>query len=271
MRTVLFNVCALLAVTLIACGEGDNRPIQSPAAPSPISSPVTTPVPEPPTPPAGVTPTQTPIVVALAPGGYPPINDEMWFMPVVWIAGAGASGTLRVLIDDVECALETGLMFPDSYGPASFFMKVPSQAVRPGCGFDGATMRLELDGQELPQTVAWRAGVFGTVELVVGGEFARYSGAFTYEAEPSAYTVEPFINGVRCGYQMNLAQGDETYGYDVVVYSDDLRVGCGVDGSVVEMRLFWEINGVAQDIGAIAEVPWDLTKPYARVAPVTVR
>jgi hypothetical protein len=174
-------------------------------------------------------------------------TDAMFIGGDVWVNATGAYNRLVALIDGVECASTTGSGVVDGYG-ASFYVSIPAASVRPGCGVPGSTIQFLVDGELAPQTAVWQPGSHPPIVLRIGPEFAQYVGRFTYSGFTGGWVVQPLIDGVVCGGQINPAQGVGEYGFHIVVLAEETRAGCGRAGAVVTFRLMDTSGEVAVEI-----------------------
>jgi hypothetical protein len=171
-----------------------------------------------------------------------------------------AAPSVRALVNGIDCTLPA--LMPPTSEPNRFVLKVASEELKTGCGKDGSTIRFILNGTPANETATWsRApitqhppGVEVTVPqppgiapplantrsitLTVGAPFAAYSGgvidASTGErldiaAPPRFPSVDAYIGDTLCG--SITAYGDP--GAQLVVPSEQLRLGCGREGALV--------------------------------------
>lgn len=149
-------------------------------------------------------------------------------------------------IGDVVCG-QTQTDFPISDGQVQSLYEI---AVAPtektaGCGTDGATVDLYIDGRKTAQTATWTDGTNTYLDLWVGADFAAFSGWTTCDGKPCYNCFSPcptanitaYVDGKLCGSM----HPDgwliiNSYG-PLVVKSDESEPGCGTPGGTVTFKI----------------------------------
>ncbi|MCJ7491570.1 MAG: hypothetical protein MUP15_05410 [Dehalococcoidia bacterium] len=182
-------------------------------------------------------PTPTPTVAAPTTADYDII---------LWADARQSSQPIVAKIGDVVCGGETQapVMPPDS-GVLVHHVRMQSAASSPGCGRPGATVTFFVGDRQADRTAEWRAGEDQSLTLLVGPPFARIWGNADLHLNTGGERLAPFIGQEVCGYQENSWQGAAPpFGYSLVVYSRELRAGCGVEGAQVSFKLLDEHHNV---------------------------
>jgi hypothetical protein len=220
-----------------------------------------------PTPTATLTVTVTPFPTP-CPSATPTVSPEQLseFSGEVWIDAPyypRAAVTARIdgnvcsvpaYIPPSTCGGPPPVTPPSDPGPhtTSFALSVLSTSAKLGCGYEGAPVAFFIGDTQANQTAVWHAGTSQNVNLNIGPPFAFFQGEFTLTFHPD----EPI--GVRgpagmvalighnvCGratrglWKGRDPQGREFFPYSVIVYSNEQRPGCGVEGDQVILNLVW--------------------------------
>lgn len=208
----------LMAATLLAIATFGPAAVLSAATPTPTPSPIPSATPEP--------------TVAASPT---PVERGMMILGRTWVDARPSSADVRAFIGGVECASSQQVGTDAGY---TFTLTIPAASERPGCGVPGATITFKVGDRDAPQTVTWQSGTTLFETLIAGPPFTLYAGTFTYRGPLAQIEVEPLINGVVCGIQLNPPLGEgPTWDFVVVVDPDVLRPGCGRPGVTVTFRL----------------------------------
>ena len=220
-----------------------------------------------PTPTATVTPSPSP-TPTVAPAQLAKFSGNVWLVPF-------DSRIVTAKIGDVVCASscpgEHCLQFPIDPAPVMvpYDLDVVPQEVKPGCGYEGATVTFFVGDKQADQTAVWHAGTSQQVNLSAGPPVAFFEGQLTLSFLPSQPIgvshpagMIALIGDTVCGEEVNGIwrerdpQGRDYYRYAVVVYSNEQRPGCGVEGSQVVLKLVWnplEGNANNGEIVAVAK------------------
>jgi hypothetical protein len=144
------------------------------------------------------------------------------------------------MIDGEVCAVG------DQY-TSSFFVIVPPEELKPGCGREGVVVSFAADGFAVEGRVPWRPTASTdydehilklTTEAELAGPHYAY---FRFEppAIPDGYigqpyhSLEAFIGGKSCGF----AGGDEPGIVTMSVAPDEIDPGCGIPGAKIALML----------------------------------
>jgi hypothetical protein len=169
----------------------------------------------------------------------------------VWLDAAPiADAAVRAFIGGVDCTLtpvEPMLRPPHSRENEYRFYVAPEGLV-PGCGRPGAPVMFSVNGVPANETVAWRetgGEPSQQLSITAGPPFAVYYGEIwpEFKAAPHDpdWQVEAYINDRLCSDVRLFAA------FELVVYSDEQRPGCGVEGAPIEFR----VNGVASAVDSM--------------------
>jgi hypothetical protein len=174
------------------------------------------------------TPTRTSVPTATSTPA-PPEPAEFDIFP--WI---NAENTAREVIADIGgtlCATGVALVPPSSppggRSRVSHYLSVPSEQVRPGCGYEGAVVTFSINGMQAPQTGIWHSGGMPQmITAIIGPPFTRFS-IWSVQAERvlrAGGSAVPYIGSTACGNEE-------------VAYSNEQEAGCGVEGSQIRFKL----------------------------------
>jgi hypothetical protein len=165
-------------------------------------------------------------------------------------------------IGDRVCGSETQpIVAPPGIPQPYHHLEVASDAAIPGCGTPEKTISFFVGGRQANETAAWypSGDVSLHIELTVGAPFASlYGDALVqlprgWAGPPRLAQLVPFVGDVACGYQLSdwLGEGP-VYGYSVIVYSRELKAGCGFEGAEVTVKLVnrdGSVTALAKDTG----------------------
>lgn len=167
-----------------------------------------------------------------------------------WVSGAPVTAK----IGDVDCGRPFMLAIVCDPGPCGpmYALDVVSSQIKPGCGYEGATIQFYVGGQPA-QTAAWHGGSDQGMRLIAGPPFALNAGGFTWNGDLPRVSVAtspeqtgalvPHVGDVACGYAYVLRWAAwldtpiKSYEYGVVVFSDQQQAGCGYEGAPITYKL----------------------------------
>lgn len=266
ISTILLLVC--LSVTSVAF---DPRPI--PARPrNPTPTAIST-----------MKPAHTP---ESTPAPTPPAQQVSSFFGEIWLDAFGGyprAGWVTARIGGTVCGEEVSC-YADKPVPCiripvnpccpdqlSYRLDVFSASVRPGCGYEGATISFFVGDERADQTAVWHAGSSQELNLTAGPRPALFRGSLTLGVEhpikPFGYLVVPYVGGNPCGppRYIGLETPAQRYHYSSIVHSAKQQAGCGVEGAEIVFKLLWtkmpedlnasEVIAVARERGIWR--PWD--------------
>jgi len=200
---------------------------------------------------ASPTPEPTPVLTPTAPPDLPVAR----FSASAWVDARPSWEPVEARIGDMVCGGDTypPVAPPGAHLP-SHHIEVVSDSVIAGCGKPGATITFFVGGRRANETAIWYPSgeSYPHLDLVVGAPFGRFYGDVLVElppgwaGSPSLGQLVPFIGGVACGYQFSDWRGEgPAYGYMVVVYSRELKAGCGSEGAEVTFKMVNRDGSVA--------------------------
>jgi len=207
--------------SLVAVGLGLALVVRGPAyarTPAPTAAPTLT-----------STPTTTPT---------PPPELVARFNGAAWVDARPSPDDITAKIGDVVCGTAKQRLMADA--PNHFDLAVVSDALKSGCGREGATITFFV-GDRRAQTAVWHAGTDTDVDLIAGPPFAYVGGRVTWNCPLNARLL-PFVGDLACGYPDPVEYlpppcSDNTVGYSVVVYSQEQKPGCGTEGVEITFKL----------------------------------
>lgn len=173
-----------------------------------------------------------------------------------WVDAEPSSEEVRALIGEVECAVGSPGLLHDASRPR-WMLIVPPASERAGCGTPGAIIRFEIGGRAARQSVAWTQGWGVGLTLSIGPEAAVYGGRFRLDELPIGVGVEPLIDGRVCGRRWIGFRGlGPEWGYEVIVYPEEIAPGCGRAGARVTLQIVAvdEETGARTIVGELAGI-----------------
>ncbi len=171
------------------------------------------------------------------------------FHAYVWVDAQPEAGDVVLpKIGDQVCGSAARRLVTE--GGSYWDVEVVSDSFMPGCGTPGVIITFWVEGRRANETAQWYPGEEERIELVVGAPFALFGGIVNRDINwPEE--IMPVINGKDCGYAIHGFVDANVY--DVVVYADEFRQGCGVDGTQVKFKLVdvetGEVKAVAREAG----------------------
>jgi len=195
----------------------------------------------------------------------PDLTGSMLVGGDVWSNGLPAFTTIRAFVGSTECGTAQSIQVLDG-DTTSYTMSVLGAARRTGCAQEGSVVTFTVGDVKVDKTVVWKEKTTARANLVAGGPFDRIGGRFAYPGRvPADLAVEALINGVQCGQQLNGFQGEgPEYDFDVVVFSDQIRAGCGRPGAEITLQLAGTgPNTIGKTTLAVAveKIPWQIWDP----------
>jgi hypothetical protein len=176
-------------------------------------------------------------------------------MGLAWVDARASWETVTAKIGDTVCG-EANPLGP-GVGTPFYSLDVASDEAVPGCGKPGDLITFFVGDKQANQRAEWQGSEgYRSLDLVVGPPFARFAGNIALKRMPVQERVIPFIGDVACGYQFSSWLGEgPIYGYQVVVYSEELKAGCGTDGAEVNFQLVDESTGEVVSV-AMGSATW---------------
>jgi hypothetical protein len=183
-----------------------------------------------------------------------PSGQVAQFHVQVWVDGRLSDAPATAKIGDVDCGQPRPFFVVCDPGPCgpSFALDVVSSQIKPGCGYEGATIQFYV-GDRPAQTAIWHGGSFQGIILIVGPSFALASGSLAWNGDlpivdgPTSTEqvgpVVPFIEDTPCGRTNVLSReasddpSIKRYDYGVAIFSDEWRAGCGREGAPITFKL----------------------------------
>jgi len=196
--------------------------------------------------PALTTAPETPVenLPTIAP--LPTAQTAATFLGNAWVNARLSDEPVFAKVGDVVCGEARRFTPPGAYGSV-YEVEVASADDRAGCGYEGATVTFLIGDRTANESGVWRSGQTTQLVLTVGPPFAQFFGTASVDAATTDLTdlqVVPYVNGLDCGYQLNPWQGaGSPFGYHVVVYSAEIKAGCGTDGQEVSFKLVNQRTG----------------------------
>jgi len=193
----------------------------------------------------------------------PPADQLASFGGAAWVDARMSGGPVGAKIGDQICGEEATVVSPPC-DPActilSYGIDVVSDQLKPGCGYEGATIAFFVEGRQASQTATWYAGSHQFLPLIAGPPFARKWGGFAgtpdlpilhYPYSEESSVLIPYIDGVACGYNDYLwCDGEGGCRYSAVIYSEQQRAGCGYEGAPIMFKL---VDGQGNVMATAAE------------------
>jgi hypothetical protein len=198
------------------------------------------------------------------PTANPSSANQMLVAGNVWLHGLGTYETVEAFVGLTECGSAQPIQIIDAYD-TSYSISIAGAVKKNGCAEDGSVVTFTVGGVKADQTVVWHEKAYARLNLVAGGSFDRIGGSVTSPNLSGALAVEPLIGDVLCGYQLNAFQGEgPEWGFDVVVFSDQIYPGCGHPGAEITLRIVdKDSNANVTKVLAMAEetIPWQIWDP----------
>ena len=193
----------------------------------------------------------------------PPADQLASFGGAAWVDARMSGGPVGAKIGDQICGEEATVVSPPC-DPActilSYGIDVVSEQLKPGCGYEGATITFFVEGKQASQTATWHAGSYQFLPLIAGPPFARRWGGFSgtpdlpilhYPYSEESSVLIPYIDGVTCGYNDYFwCDGEGGCRYSAVIYSEQQRAGCGYEGAPIMFKL---VDGQGNVMATAAE------------------
>ena len=193
-------------------------------------------------------PTPTPGVTSTPTASPTPSGEQVsTFEGGCWLDALPCAGeTMTARIGGKVCATDARpITPPGGRGPVGR-LRVPSQDIIPGCGYEGATVEFFVGDQRAMRTGVWHAGSDQIMGFVAGHPFARFSGFLSVNQDLHDDDVLiPYVRDIACGAGrsvtlLSLSQysaSSVAYPFESEVYSNEQQVGCGVEGAEVTSKL----------------------------------
>lgn len=216
VRTVTVTCLCIVAFAAVSGAPAYARTATPTATATPVPPPTATPMP-------------TPTLAA---------DQVSIFEGPCWLdAYACEDQTVSARVDGNPCGPEAYSITPADATGALHVLRVPSQQIAPGCGYEGATVQFFIGDRPSLETGIWHADSRKVVTFFAGPPFAPFSGLSSV-AIASGESIVPFINGKACGYgRSGLGNVDPEHAYAVGVFSNEQQAGCGTEGAQVVFKL----------------------------------
>ena len=185
------------------------------------------------------TPSPTPTPSATStPAPTPSPQQVSIFVGQVSLDGREHSGPVTARIGDVQCGEDEPSPSVNGHVVYMANVAVVSDEIRPGCGYEGATVEFFLGDQRVMRTGVWHAGSVQRMGFVAGHPFARFGGVLSANRLLGSEVLMPYVGDIPCGPDAAVySYPDGKYKYGSHVYSNEQQAGCGVEGAAVTFKL----------------------------------